>query len=111
MDAIQSAYSVFESYNLSVTTLIVLALIFALAFLFSVREAAAWFFKIDDLKRELKRLNESALHLEAEIAALKEIVSQARHTEPPLTAVVNEKKGEQPKSSPQSNAGGFPIVH
>lgn len=111
MDAIQSAYSVFESYNLSVTTLIVLTLVFSLAFLFSVREAAAWFFKIDDLKKELKRLNASALQIEAEIAILKEILNQARDSESQLNTALNEKKGEQPKSSPHASANGFPIVH
>lgn len=113
MDAIQSAYSLFESLNLSVTSLVVIALIFALAFLFSFREAAAWFFKIDDIKKELRHLNETAYRLEGEISSLQSLLTEARQEEPRLVAVSTEAQKEEraPQAPPSSSSSSFPVVH
>ena len=111
MEAILSTYEFFERMNLSVTSLVVIALVFSLAFLFSVREAAAWFFKIDDLKRDLKYLNQTVLDLESEIRSLQNLVDQAKVNQPVL-GLVPRAENENPESkSERSSSSGFPIVH
>ncbi len=111
MDAIQSAYGVFESLNLSVTTLILLAFAFVLAFLLSVREAITWFFKIDSLRKELKRMKESVDRLQSDVTIIKEYVRHAHEEALHFSAVAENKKGEQPKSSPHAGSSGFAVIH
>jgi uncharacterized membrane protein len=78
LDAIRSAYAIFEQLNISITGLLVIMLILALAFLFAVREAATWFFKVDDLKRDIHSLREVTAQLEGEIRALHNLIGQAK---------------------------------
>ena len=114
--------------NLSITSLIVLALVFALALLFSVREAATWFFKIDDLKKDLKYLNQAMLQMESEIASLQNLVGRAKQS-PALANMVprieaqaqvsnksvsqekNIERKSETKSDRPSSPSEFPIVH
>ncbi len=101
---IGQAYGLFDQLHLSVTGVIAIAIILALAFLFALREAAAWFFKIHDLKRELRTLREQNVHLEGEIHALQTLVGRL-NTPPEQASPVLEPN----KSTPAG--ASFPIVH
>lgn len=137
----QNAYNLLEQFHISLTGLLVAALVFALAFIFAVREAASWFFKVDDVKRDIRRLHEITAQLEGEIKALQTLLIQTK--EPlekkaaarvaleavPLTAPAEAKAGSDSanKKATESSsvassdqrsedhqpgkAGGFPIVH
>lgn len=137
VDIIQNAYNVFEQLHLSVTGLLVASIVFALAFLFAVREAASWFFKVDDVKRDIRRLHEVTTQLEGEIKVVQTLLAQIREpleqrsskataVEPVPVLVVekaaskNEKAAESNPAAPadetqlnraQNKASGFPIVH
>lgn len=70
---IQNAYQTIDQLHLSMTSLAVIALIVTIAFLFAIREVAAWFFKIDDLKRDIRDLEASIGRLEGEVRNLQQI--------------------------------------
>ena len=76
LDFIKNAYDTFEQYHISVTALIAVSLILFIALLFAMREAASWFFKIDDIKRDVRKLHQLTVELEAEIRAVQELVAQ-----------------------------------
>jgi hypothetical protein len=76
LEAIQSAYAFFEQMHVTVTGLVVAIVLFALAFLFAIREAASWFFKVDDIKRDIGRLKEISLQLESEVRLIQGLVTQ-----------------------------------
>lgn len=104
LEAIKSTYAIFEQYHISMTGLMVIAILLALAFLFSVREAAAWFFKIDDLKRDIQRLRLISNQLESEIRSLQTLVDQNR----PMPKVENARIET---ASAASRPGSFSIHH
>lgn len=114
VELIQNAYNVFEQMHLSITGLLVAALVFSLAFLFAVREAASWFFKVDDLKRDIRRLHEVTTQLEGEIKVIQSLLTQVReplekkasHLEP-----VGAKTAAEAPAQPESKSSAFPIVH
>ncbi len=107
LDFVRNSYSVFEQLGLSVTALITIAVIVSLAFLFAVREVATWFFKIDDLKRDIVLLREVATQLEGEIRALN---TQLQVVAPPPGQA---GAGTAPIKRPLTAAENvnFPIVH
>lgn len=97
---IQNAYQTIDRLHLSMTSLAVIALIVGIAFLFAVREVAAWFFKIDDLKRDLRNLEESIGRLEGEVRNLQLMNKGAEE------APLHEPSVETVRRSEQ-----FPINH
>lgn len=109
IEAIRSAYEVFENLNLSVGGVLAIALFLFLAFLFSVREAASWFFKVNDLKRDVQDLHEVCRDLRAEIRTLQFLMSQLKST-------VAEAPTTPPREDPaplkaSEKPGGFTITH
>jgi Na+-transporting NADH:ubiquinone oxidoreductase subunit NqrF len=73
---LSDAYTMFDSLNLSVTALVVIGLLLAVVFIFAAREAASWFFKIDDLKKDVKKVSQLVVDMEAEIRLLQGLLSQ-----------------------------------
>ncbi len=117
IEAIQQAYEFFERMNISVTSLIVISLILSLTFLFAIREAASWFFKVDQLKRDLKRLKLSTAQLEGEIRSLRVLLTQSKQNSlsvvSPAGASVAplDQKQEGAPVKPSAPPASFPIVH
>lgn len=121
LETIKNAYAIYEQLNISVTGLIVAALILALAFLFAVREAATWFFKVDDLKRDIHRLGEITVQLEGEIRALQNLLSQAKNQAQLNLVAVGSEKIESTSREPMTSSSGshlgassavhFPLHH
>lgn len=106
LDAIRNAYTLLEQLNISVTGLIVIMVILSLAFLFAIREAAAWFFKIDDLKRDINALREISTQMETEIHALQTLIAQAR-TQAQLNVVL-ASGSQEPGANPSAQSGASP---
>jgi hypothetical protein len=98
---IQSAYQTFDRLNLSLEMLAGIALVVTIAFMFALREIAAWFFKIDDLKRDIRSLEESVGRLEAEIRNV-----QASRNTPKLEPITEPAPTSFIRRSEQ-----FPINH
>lgn len=98
---VQNAYSTIDRMHLSMTTLAVIALVVTLAFMFAVREVAAWFFKIDDLKKDIRNLEGAIGDLQEQIRSLNSNEKSAEKIAP-LTdlATTRSKRAEQ-----------FPIQH
>jgi len=92
---INRAYGFFDQHDLSVSGLLVVGTILALAFLFAVREAAGWFFKIHDLKREIRALQTLVSYLNDRH------LNESRDPEPLPTA----------NSKPAPSGASFPIIH
>lgn len=76
-----------------------IAAVVTIAFLFAMRELAAWFFKIDDLKRDIRSLEVGISRLEGEIKALQSKDSNS-YGEPTAAAPPHLRRVEQ-----------FPINH
>jgi hypothetical protein len=127
IDFLNDAYAYYERLNVSATGLLAIAVIFFLALLFSIREAAAWFFKVDDVKRDVRKLHEATSQLEAEIKVLQGLILQAKsHVPAPPPAPAASASIESPSDTPASDSvadgarenkkaagkfGGFPINH
>jgi hypothetical protein len=99
----------------SVTSLIAIATVFAIALLFSVREAAAWFFKVDDIKRDIKAVHDLVLELESEVRSLQ---NQSNRLKPSLVRPepAAEHRTEQSSAlrtpvQPAKERPSFPISH
>jgi hypothetical protein len=104
---ISHAYGYFDQLHISVTELVVIAVFLALALLFAVREAAAWFFRIHELKQEIRSLRDQSVYLEGEIHALQTLVRQLTNLSD------SERKPKLPpiESQPAATAVSFPIIH
>jgi hypothetical protein len=77
LESIQQAYALIERYGISLTSLSVIAVLLLIALMFAAREAAAWFFKVEDVKSDISRLQEVVLQLEGEIRVLQGLSSRA----------------------------------
>ena len=73
---ITDAYKMFDQLNLSVTSLVVIGVVLSLMFLFAAREAAAWFFKVDDVKKDVRKLRQLVIDLEGEMRSLQGLLNQ-----------------------------------
>lgn len=123
MDTLQNLYEMFGSAHLSLTALSAIVLTLTLAFLYSSREAAAWFFKVNDIKKDIGLLNEGLSQIEGEIRGLKSLFAEAKVQQPVLNLVTRDHddastqtsaktSGEKEKPmSADSHASAFPIVH
>ena len=72
-DNLQNIFSLFEKFqdlHLTFGVILAIAALFFLALLFATREAMTWFFKINDLKRDVKRLNNATSELEGQIRSV-----------------------------------------
>lgn len=81
IQAIQNIYAFMDKMDVTPGFLIGLALLLSLAGLFAVREAAAWFFKVEDLRTDIDRLHDIAVKLEGEIRVVQKLVSQNQANE------------------------------
>lgn len=79
--------------------LLAIAAVVTIAFLFAMRELAAWFFKIDDLKRDIRSLEVGIARLEGEIKSLQSNEAGSLN-EPTAAAASHLRRVEQ-----------FPINH
>lgn len=73
---LEDAYTMFDSLDLSVTSLVVIGLLLTIVFLFAAREAASWFFKIDDIKKDVKKVSQLIVEMEAEVRMLQGLLGQ-----------------------------------
>jgi hypothetical protein len=73
---VQETYAFYERLEVSPGFLIGVAALFAVAGLLALREAAAWFFKVEDIKRDIARLQETAQQLEAEIRIAQNLIQK-----------------------------------
>jgi hypothetical protein len=73
---LSDVYTMFDSLNLSVTALVAVGLVLSIVFIFAAREAASWFFKIDDLKKDVKKVGQLVVDMEAEVRLLQGLLSQ-----------------------------------
>jgi hypothetical protein len=73
---ISDAYTMFDSIDLSITSLVLIGLVLTIVFLFAAREAATWFFKIDDIKKDVKKVSQLVIDLEAEVRLLQGLLTQ-----------------------------------
>ncbi len=105
LDWINDLSAYIAQLNVSVTGLIAAAVIFCLAFLFAIREAASWFFKVDDLKRDLRKLHQLTMELEKEIRSLQSSLKAVQNQETQAIAAEMKEAAQSPKP------GGFPISH
>lgn len=97
---ITDAYKLFDQLNLSVTSLVVIAAVLSLLFLFAAREAAAWFFKVDDVKRDVRKLRQLVIDLEGEMRSLQGLLNQN-------IALVNSKAVEDATAREAVKAKAF----
>lgn len=109
---LQNFYSLVERLQVTPEFLLGLAVLFALAGLLAMREAASWFFKVDDLKRDIGRIQETALQLETELRLVQSLLTQT------LTAQSAQSGETQPaaelettKPSDEHRPASFPISH
>lgn len=103
LNFIQISYQTIDRLNLSMEMLAVIAVVVTIAFLLAMRELAAWFFKIDDLKRDIRSLEVGISRLEGEIKALQSKDSNPFGEPTAMAAphlVVERRRAEQ-----------FPINH
>jgi hypothetical protein len=121
---INQVYAFIGHWNLSVTALAAAAVIFGLALLFAVREAASWFFKVDHVRRDIKKLHKIHLDLESEVRSLHTLIEAAQANtranshmtpamSPPLAplATTTLAGAPAPEKSESSKSGNFPIQH
>jgi hypothetical protein len=78
---LDDSYGFVQRLQVSPGFLLGLAVLLAIAGLLALREAAAWFFKVEDLKRDLARLQETAAQLEGEIRVVQGLMKQAMNVE------------------------------
>ena len=127
--AIGQAYAAFDSLQISMTALLIGLAVFSFGFFFALREAASWFLKIDDVKKDVRRLREIVLEMEAELRvaqsliqknqpALNEASSLTQETESadivvdvaPKSAVATNRAAE-PAALAKPASAGFRITH
>jgi hypothetical protein len=92
-DFLERAYGWLDTYRVSPTSLAIATVVFAFVFLFALREAAAWFFKTGQIKKDLRRLEKLSLRLEGEIRALRDLL-QAQAIAPKAQAGERDAEGD-----------------
>ena len=95
---LSDAYEMFDSLNLSVTALVLIGLVLAVIFIFAAREAASWFFKIDDLKKDVKKVNQLVVDMEAEVRLLQGLLTQNLKLAAPGTQPEKQTEAAAPVS-------------
>jgi hypothetical protein len=112
-ERIGEIYNTFDRLNISVEMLLVITVLLLTATLFAAREAAAWFFKVDDVKRDVRRLTDLTRELEAEIKGLRVSLEKGRPATISEIVEAETLPAEVPpqKETSPAKAGSFPIVH
>ncbi|HVK61993.1 MAG TPA: hypothetical protein VM432_10600 [Bdellovibrionales bacterium] len=112
-DIVQRTYAFFDQLGLSITGLLIVGALFALALIFAVREAATWFFKIDDVKKDLRRVRDSLNEIEGELRALQTIMAKNRERfEKSEDDLVDSPESEPAAVEPApKKSTTFPVVH
>jgi hypothetical protein len=77
VSALTDFYNWVQSLQVSSGFLLGLAALFAIAGMLALREAAAWFFKVEDLKKDIARLQDTAAVLESEIRLVQSLMREA----------------------------------
>lgn len=111
IEAIRNAYEVLEQLNLSVWGVLLIAGLLFVAFLFAAREAATWFFKVDDLKRDIQDLREVSQELQAELRTLQTLINQLKGPASSASPVITPKIEKPEATQTTKSAGGFTIHH
>ncbi len=70
--AIQQAYEIIDQLHLSPLVLGCIAFVLSLTLLFCLRELAAWFFKTNGLKKDLREIQKEITQLQADVRALQQ---------------------------------------
>ncbi|MES2854350.1 MAG: hypothetical protein V4692_00725 [Bdellovibrionota bacterium] len=113
-DIVQRIYSLLDQAGLSVAGFLIVGALFSLALLFGFREAVTWFFKIDDIKKDLRRIRDSLNEVEGELRTLQTVYERQRAKAGaaaeievgPETTLQSEIAKPAPVKSPS-----FPIAH
>lgn len=116
-DWIQQISATIAHFNLSMTAVAGIAFVLFIALLFALREAASWFFKIDDLKRELRKMNRMVIDLESEVRALHGLIESSKgreHTSihtPSMSPPLSPPLSSLNEKTPTEKSVAFPISH
>jgi len=110
IETIRNIYEVFERLNLSVGGVLLIAFLLFVAFVFAVREAAAWFFKVDDLKRDIQDLHSVSQELHAELRTLQSLIQQIKGPAQNASPAPRPELPE-PEEKPAAKQPGFTITH
>lgn len=117
---LNDAYTMFDSLQLSVTSLVVAGLLITVVLLFALREAASWFFKIDDVKKDIRKLRQVVVDMEAEVRLLQglltqntKLASERAVVDRPVAAPMAAPKEKAPSTSAEapSQPLKFPVTH
>lgn len=111
IETIRGIYEVFDQLNLSVWGVLGIAFVLFVAFLFAVREAASWFFKVDDLKRDIQDLREVSQELRAELHTLQSLIQQLKGPAQNASPVAPTVPEYAPEEKPSKPSGLFTITH
>ena len=121
IEFVNAVYAFIDQMHLTITGLLVAVAILSLAFIFAVREAASWFFKIDDIKKDVRRVQNLILELEGEVKVMQELVSQAKRLNQTEETTIDEQArlvrvrphrgADQLPAVPSEKPASFPINH
>lgn len=109
--AIQEFYSWMEKMEVSASTLIGLAAVFALVGLIATREAATWFFKINALQKEIDRLHQAVTRLEDELRLRTDTPTATLPIAEPPENSRSDTRGSYPQETQSPTPISFPISH
>lgn len=112
-EALQAAYAWIESFGLSISMLVTVTCALFVACAFAARESLTWFLKVEDIKKDLDRLNDSVGQLEGEIRIMSQRLLEPRVIpEPPAPSFTPEVGlGPSRLNTRQSRKSVFPVQH
>lgn len=109
------AYATFDSMQISVTALLIGLVVFSFGFFFALREAASWFLKIDDVKKDVRRLRDLVLDMEGELHSLQAQMAKNKTASDLSPAVhtpeVSAQVATQASVAAAAKAASFRITH
>ncbi len=115
LETLHRLYAFYDQFNLSMTAWIAIAVICLVAMLFAARELLGWFFKIDDLKKDLARLHELSQNLESEMRTLQAVIYKDRQVTGPTAAAASVPSADVGPTllaiKATEKSAAFPITH
>ena len=113
---VQDFYTWAQGLDTSPGYLLGLAALFAIAGLLALREAAGWFFKIDDIKRDIARVQDTTMQLEAELRKFQALLVEANQkgvsvVEAQPTSSTEAGPTKLAEATSERPAASFPIHH
>ncbi len=117
VSALTDFYNWIQTLQVSSGFLLGLAALFAIAGMLALREAAAWFFKVEDLKKDIARLQDTAALLESEVRLVQSLMREATNRQnsvanQPAAVSGTEPAGPVALSKPEpETAPQFPFNH